>query len=69
LLHTRRSAAAAGECGQYHVVSVRRKLKTNLFEVCNNRSAAVFDDCIEDTCATIAYLRLPTYRQIVANIS
>jgi len=31
LLHGRRSAAAAGECGQCHVVSVRRKLNTDSF--------------------------------------
>jgi len=30
LLHSRRSAAAAGECGQCHVVSVRRKLSGRL---------------------------------------
>ena len=33
LLHGRRSAAAAGKCGQCHVVSVRRTLNTNLFLV------------------------------------
>jgi len=33
LLHGRRSAAAAGKCGQCHVVSARRTLNTNLFLV------------------------------------
>jgi len=31
LLHGWRSAAAAGECGQCHVVSLRMKLNTDLF--------------------------------------
>ena len=31
LLHSQRSAAAVGECGQCHVVSVCRKLNTDLY--------------------------------------
>ena len=45
LLHGRRSAAAVGECGQCHVVSIHSKLNTDLFLsstiIC--QSAAIFN--------------------------
>ena len=51
LLHGRGSAAAAGECGQCHIVSVRRKLNTDLLVLV--RSA----DCPQLCCCFISNIK------------